>query len=255
LFVQIFATTAAQPRALTHAASIAANITTGNQDLGTVAIPTTVQVTGRIAALEPLPSPLARERLVLTMRALDLAAPIPAIARGNSTPPGFNDDGTFALPNVAPGRYQLLLSGLPADSYLISAREGARDVLDTGFTVTGNQGPLELVIGGPGSVGSVTGAAVNAVGQPVASVTVVLVPAAPRRSNPSAFRTAMTDQSGIFSMRSVLPGEYRILAWEELEPGIHMDPEFLKNFETRGEIVRVQRGAQSAATVRVIAAQ
>ena len=55
-------------------------------------------------------------------------------------------------------------------------------------------------------------------------------------------------------MRSVMPGDYRVLAWEEIETGAYMDPEFLKNFETRGETVRAQRGSQNSVTVRVIPA-
>jgi hypothetical protein len=86
----------------------------------------------------------------------------------------------------------------------------------------------------------------------MSSSTVVLVPAPARRSNAAAFRVVIADQSGAFSMRSVIAGDYRLLAWEELEPGVHMDPEFLKNFETRGESIRVQPGSPSAATVRII---
>jgi hypothetical protein len=256
LFVQAnSAAVGGVPRALTNAASIPVTITNGNLDLGTIAIPPTVAVTGRLLVPDPLPSPLAPERLVLTMRALDLAGPIAAAARGNTTPPGINSDGSFALPNVAAGRYQLQLTGLPPDTYLISARDGAREVLDTGFTVTGGQSPLELTVGGPGSVGSVIGTVVNALGRPVSSSTVWLVPGPERRGNPAAFRTTTTDQSGNFSIRSVLAGDYRVLGWEDVEPGAYMDPEFLKGFETRGESVKVQRGSQNTVTVRVIPAQ
>jgi hypothetical protein len=258
LFVQVSSNpvgVGAQPRVLTNAASIPVNVTNANLDLGTVAIPSTVAVTGRILVPEPLPSPLASERLVLTMRALDLAAPIAATARGNTTPPGIQTDGSFTLPYVAPGRYQLQLTGLPPDTYLISAREGTREVLDTGFTVTGSQSPIELTVGGPGSVGSVIGTVVNALGSPVSSSTVWLVPAPERRGNPAAFRTTTTDQSGNFTIRSVIAGDYRALGWEDLEPGSYFDPEFLKGFETRGAAIKVQRGSQNTVTVRVIATQ
>src|SRR5262252_365268 len=46
------------PRALTNAASIPVNVKDSNQDLGTVAIPSTVAVTGRILVPDPLPSPV-----------------------------------------------------------------------------------------------------------------------------------------------------------------------------------------------------
>jgi hypothetical protein len=186
---------------------------------------------------------------------MDLPTPLTYNIRGDRTPPGFYSDGSFTLPNVAAGRYQILLTGLPADAFMIAAREGAREILDAGYTVSGTQNPLEVLVGGPGTVGTVTGTVINALGQPVPSSTIVLVPASDRRINPAAFRTAIADQGGNFSIRSVLAGDYRAIAWEDIEPGIYMDPEFLKPFETRGEGFRLQRGSQSAVTVRVIPAQ
>lgn len=254
IFAQVNTPTTAQPRVLTHAANIPVTIGNADQDLGTVVIPATVPVTGRIVVPDPVPFPLALERITLMMRALDLPVPLTATVRGNTTPPGFNSDGTFTLANVALGRYQLLLSGLPPDTYFISAKTGTREVLDSGFLVDGTQNPLQLIVGGSEAVGSVTGTVVNSLGDPVVSSTVVLVPTVERRGNPAAFRNTASDQSGNFSIRSVLPGDYRVLAWADLEPGLYMDPEFLQNFETRGEVVRVQRASRNTLTVRVIPA-
>jgi hypothetical protein len=158
------------------------------------------------------------------------------------------------LPNVAAGRYQIQLLGLPAETYLVGARSAGKETLDAGYTVSGDQAPLEVVIGGPASVGIVEGTVVNSRGEPMPGSAVVLVPAAERRNNPSAYRNVFTDQQGNFSLRSVLAGEYKILAWEDVEPGAYMDPEFLKDFETRGETVRVQRGSQNTVSVRIIPA-
>jgi len=255
IFVQVSSPPAVQPRILTHAMNIPVTVGSSNVDLGTVAVRPTTPVTGRIVVPDPIPSALVPARLVLTLRALDLPMPLAFNIRGDRTPPGFNPDGTFALPNVAVGRYQILLTGLPADAFVVSAREGTREVLDGGFTVSGTQNPLEVTVGGPGSVGTVTGTVINALGQPVPSSTVVLVPTPDRRINPAAFRSAIADQGGNFSIRSVLAGEYRALAWEDIEPGIYVDPEFLKPYETRGESFRLQRGSQNAVTVRVIPSQ
>jgi len=255
VMVQVFTPTTVQPRTLTHAANIPITVTNTNLDLGTVAIPATLSVSGRIVVPDPLPSPLIPAGLILTMRALDLTLPITAAVRGSATTQGFNPDGTFTISNVVPGRYQLALTGLPPDTFLVSAKEGTREVLDTGFTVNGTQSLLELTVAGPGAVASVVGTVVNALGQPVPSSTVALIPAPERRSNPAAFRVTNSDQSGNFTMRSVMAGDYRVLAWEEIEAGAHMDPEFLKIYETRGENVRVQRGSQNSVTVRIIPGQ
>ncbi len=255
MFVQIATPPTVQPRAVTHAAKIPFNVSRSDEDLGIIAVRATIPITGRISAATALPGPLDLKRLVLTLRPLDLPASMMVNLRGSTNPPGFNDDGTFTAPNVAVGRYQVQLSGLPADTYLISAKSGTREVLDAGYTVSADQGPLELVIGGPASVGSVEGAVVNARGEPMPSTTVALIPSADRRGNPGAFRSTVTDQQGSFSIRSVLNGDYKIFAWEDVEPGAFMDPDFLKEYETRGAALRVQPGSQSGVVVRAVAAQ
>jgi hypothetical protein len=45
-------------------------------------------------------------------------------------------------------------------------------------------------------------------------------------------------------MKSVPPGEYKIYAWDEIEDGAYMDPDFLKPFETKGESISVKEGSQ-----------
>ena len=51
---------------------------------------------------------------------------------------------------------------------------------------------------------------------------------------------------------AILVGDYKAFAWEDVEPGAYMDPDYLKDFETRGEAVRVQKGSQNAVAVKVI---
>ncbi len=254
IFVQVTTPPQVQPRETTQAGKIPVDIGRSDEDLGTVPVQATVAVSGRILVPEPLPSALDPRRLALTLRPLDLPAMFSATVRGATTPPGFNDDGTFTLSHVAMGRYRIQVTGLPSDTYLVSARAGGREVLDAGYTVGGDPIPLELTLGGPGSVGAVEGTVLNARGEAIPSSTVVLVPAVERRANAAAFRSASTDQHGNFAIRSVLAGEYKVLAWEEVEPGAYMDPDFLKDFETRGESLRVERGAQNAVTVRLIPA-
>jgi hypothetical protein len=254
IVAQISTPAAIQPRVVTHAGKIPVLIGRSDEDLGTVSVRATVPVTGRIVPAEPLTSTIDLRRLTLTLTNQEGTPAMNAFVRGSVNPPGFSDDGTFTLPNVAAGRYQIQLTGLPADTYMVGARSAGKEVLDTGYTVSGDQGPLEVVIGGPASVGVVEGTVVNSRGEPMPGSAVVLVPAAERRTNPSAYRNVFADQHGNFSLRSVLAGEYKIMAWEDVEPGAYMDPEFLKDFETRGETVRVQRGSQNAVTVRVIPA-
>jgi hypothetical protein len=104
------------------------------------------------------------------------------------------------------------------------------------------------------SAGAVQGIAQNVSGQPVADVTVVLVPALQRRSNPAFFKHAMTDQNGAFDIRSIPPGEYSLLAWEDIDPGTWLIPELLREFEGRAQKITIDRGSDSRHVVHVIPA-
>ena len=78
------------------------------------------------------------------------------------------------------------------------------------------------------------------------------MPAPDRRQNPTAFRTAISDAAGLFSVRGLLPGEYTILAWDDVEPDVYQNPEFLKDFEYLGARATVNRGSRSVVDVRLV---
>jgi protocatechuate 3,4-dioxygenase beta subunit len=247
-----------QTRMIAASARVPVNITNDNVDLGTIALAPSVPVVGKLVPAETLATGLEANRLVLTLRPLDPPATLASSIRGAPDATGFSGiraDGTLQFPSVPPGRYQVVLTGLPPDTYLVGAREMGRDVLDSGYTVTGNQGPLELIIGGSGSMASVEGIVVSPRGDAVPFGTVALVPAAERRGNSAAFRSVIADQFGQFSMRALLPGDYNVFAWEEVENGAWQNAAFLKTVENRGQALRLQRGGQSAVNVRVIPAQ
>ena|SRR5437867_2313783 len=163
------------------------------------------------------------------------------------------DDGAFTIPNVASGRFRVEVIGLSAKVYLTSARYGGAEVIDNGINIQGEpEGPLELRLGGAGSVGAIEGVVRNRDDQPVPDSVVAIVPAPNRRDNPAAFKTATTDQLGLYSVRGLLPGEYRVLAWEDVEAGAYQNPDFLKQYENRGVKTTVERGSRNVVDVRVI---
>jgi len=132
---------------------------------------------------------------------------------------------------------------------LTSARYRGADVIDNGIDIDGSpQGPLDLYLGGNGSVGTIEGVVRS---RTVSRPTTAGRDRSPtqRRENPDAFRTATTDQVGLFSVRGVLPGDYTVLAWEEVEAGAYQNPEFLRDFESRGVIVTVEGGSRKVVDV------
>jgi hypothetical protein len=83
---------------------------------------------------------------------------------------------------------------------------------------------------------------------------VVLVPDGKDRGQPSAYQRTVTDQSGRFAMRNVVPGDYTIFSWEQIDRGAYFDPEFLARYEDRGKAVHVEEGGHLSVKLDLIPA-
>jgi hypothetical protein len=53
-------------------------------------------------------------------------------------------------------------------------------------------------------------------------------------------------------MRRLVPGGYRLFAWEAIEPNGHFDPELLRRFEAQSTAVRIEESAKLTAELKVI---
>jgi hypothetical protein len=83
--------------------------------------------------------------------------------------------------------------------------------------------------------------------------TVVLIPQEQERRDQTTFyRTIGTDQSGNFTIKNVVPGEYRIYAWEDIEPGAYYDPDFIKPLEANGEKVSIAENGNQSVQLKLI---
>jgi hypothetical protein len=161
-------------------------------------------------------------------------------------------DGTFSVQGVTPGTYRLSVAGLPQNTYVKSARLGGEDVLNGGFKMDRSpNGTLDIVLGN--APGIVEATVVDDRQMPVPAVTVALVPvSAAQEKRYEIYRSATTDSSGKISLQNVVPGEYRIYAWESVENGAWTDPTFMRAFQNSGVAVRVTEGGRASADVRVI---
>jgi hypothetical protein len=160
-------------------------------------------------------------------------------------------DGTFTLQNVSRGEYRVNLWRLPEDYYLKSARFGGDDVLEEGLTVSGPpKGSLDLVLSAAG--GRIEGTVLDEEKKAFSGATVVLVPGARHRERRELFKTTTTDQYGRFTLRGISPGEYKLFAWQEIEPGAYQDPDFLRAYETKGHTLRITEGEGVIVELRLI---
>jgi len=161
-------------------------------------------------------------------------------------------EGTFVFRDVPPGNYRLNFSPAPSGFYLKTAR--APDILETGLTVTRGQlqQSIDLVLSS--GTARVEGTALQDQ-RPSAGATVVLVPDSERRAQPSYYRQTITDNQGRFVLQDVVPGDYKLFAWQEIERGAYYDQDFLRQFEDQGKAVSLKEGASLNLQLEVVPAE
>ena len=170
----------------------------------------------------------------------------------NSPQATVNEDGTFTLPNVSPGKYRLNIFGTPAGTYVKAIRYGSLDALEQGLDLNdGAGGALQVVLSN--AAGQISGS-VQTDQQPADSATVTLIPDPPSPDRPGLYQQTDVDQNGKFTFHNLTPGKYRVYAWEDLEPGIQQDPEFMKPLESLGANVAVGENGKEQVTVTRISA-
>ena len=120
---------------------------------------------------------------------------------GNSGVAAASSDGAFTLRPVVPARWRLRVNAPPA--FVKSAWLGAQEITGRAFDIApGERGPLKIVL-------STNTGAVQGTGPPGCTVWAVRVREGPRQTGDMG---ANVDPSGHFSVRSLAPGKYRLVA-------------------------------------------
>ena len=158
-------------------------------------------------------------------------------------------DGTFSLTKITPGNYKLVVNGLDPTMYIKDASIDRTDVLQ-GIAI-GNRvdGALEIVLST--NAGQVDGTIVDAAGKPVSGVQAVLIPDR-LRNRSDLFKTATSGANGRFTMRGITPGDYKLFAWEDIEPFSYFDSDVLRPFEALGKTVHIQENSKETVEVKII---
>ncbi|MGI8741725.1 MAG: carboxypeptidase regulatory-like domain-containing protein [Bryobacteraceae bacterium] len=164
-----------------------------------------------------------------------------------------DNNGTFTLKNLMPDAYSVNVNGMRDNLYVKSIRFGDADVTESGvdFTQGVTAGEFTIVVSAAG--GQIDGTVQNDKSEPAAGAMVVLIPAPEKRENDRLYKTASTDQTGKFSIKGIVPGEYKLFAWEQVDFGAYQDPDFLKPYESKGESVSIKENAHESKQIKAIA--
>lgn len=158
---------------------------------------------------------------------------------------------TFVLNDIYDLTYRVGVAGLCNDCYLKALRYGGATSPEDTFTpARGSNAPLELTISSKGA--RLRGSVTDADNLPAVGVWVIVVPDEAHRSSRRLYKSVSTDQYGRFELRGIVPGDYKLFSWEEVESGAWEDPEFLREFEAKGEKVSLQEGDQKTVDLTAI---
>jgi hypothetical protein len=163
-----------------------------------------------------------------------------------------NKDGTFRVMNVLPGIWDIDVGPIPSSGYLKSMELGNQDVLTQDMVISSRTADtLKIVL--RTQAASVAGN-VKGIADPPRRAAVLLAPDGKFRHVIGFFRLTASDETGHFEIKKATPGTYKLYAFEELNPNLIQDPEFLKPFEQLGVPVRLEEGRSTSQDVTLIPA-
>jgi hypothetical protein len=161
-------------------------------------------------------------------------------------------EGTYTVNGILSGPYRFMAAGLPPDSYVKTARIGAIDLLQGLWTPeTPASGVLEVVISQ--KAGQVDATILDKDLKPMRGIQVVLIPDR-QRERRDLFKSISSDQNGHITIRGITPGDYKLFAWEDIEPFSFYDPDVLQQYEQKGKAVNVMESSKITVDVNLIPA-
>jgi hypothetical protein len=91
---------------------------------------------------------------------------------------------------------------------------------------------------------------VRNIDQQSANASVVLIPSDSTLRN--HYEIATSDQNGHYVMRGVAPGKYKLYAFDQIENGAYLDPDFLQPYENHGEPIEIAESAHETRDLKLI---
>jgi hypothetical protein len=228
---------------------VAVDVPNSDVESVVVALTPSVTIAGRLSVEGQPISAVTREQLTISLKP-SINGHASSTASGSPASQGLKPDGTFKIEHVNFGEYLVTAGPLPPGFYIKEARIGGTDVLARGMIVSGDvYGSLDIVLSP--NAGQIEGTVSEENQQPLANSQVVLVPDQFRERH-ELYKTAITDENGHFTLRGVVPGVYKVFAWEEVEPFAYFDYDLQTRFEQFAKAVTVSESSNTKLEIRAI---
>ena len=164
-------------------------------------------------------------------------------------------DGSFSATELSQDKYRIMVTP-GAAAYVKSITAGGQNILDTGIDLSsGGVGPMEVLLST--KIATVNGMVEKQKQDDAPGSVVIAIVGANSEltllstsSGQSAL--ARVDESGKFSIANLPPGEYKLIAFEEVDLATASDSEFLKKFADRAATVKIGEGESKSATLKQI---
>jgi len=208
-------------------------------------------VSGRIAFEGTKAPPTDFSRVRITVSPADNEGPSRIV--GSPSAGRVDASGKFTVTNVVPGRYRLSASGAGSGWFTESTIVDGQDSLDFPFEVKGPQAVTGAVITFADRQTELSGTITDQQGQPAPGFTLIVFSSEERFWTPQSrrIRTTRPATDGKFTLTNLPPGDYRLAAVEDIEPGSWFDPEVLRQFDAASVRVMLSPGEKKVQNVRV----
>jgi protocatechuate 3,4-dioxygenase beta subunit len=159
-------------------------------------------------------------------------------------------NGTFTVPNLLPGLHYIRVSGGgvqgagQASWTVKSVTVGGQDVSDAPLEIKPGQNIDNVSVVLTDRTTDLSGTVRNAKNEGVSALTVIVFSAEPQYWRPQSRRinAARTDQSGTYRVRNLPPGDYLMVAVDDVEQGEWFDPAYLEKVRQDATRISISEG-------------
>jgi hypothetical protein len=161
-------------------------------------------------------------------------------------------DGSFRFDGAVAGRYYITADG-PAGWSLGAVKVGNQDVTDLPFDYDGSRDVDDLSIELTDSATELRGTLVDTALRPAIGYMVIAFPEEDRFVSPFSRRiqTSQTSAEGVFLLRALPPGDYRLAAVDDIDDGAWFAPAFLQTIRTAAQPVHLGEREQKTVALRI----